>query len=820
MNITRRTPSHLTLAGVTLASVVACSSNKPNPGAGDASNHDVTVTWSGVKQPIDGFGASAVFFGGSITNDVADSLFDAKKGIGLSLLRIQIGQPSDLLSDGSEPATDTDPTPTVPELATAKQALARGCKIWAAAWSPPPVWKTTDSKNGSGTIDDGGVAFVTNVLESAHYQDYANYLVDFMQTTAAANVPIFALSPANEPDYIATWDNAQWTPHELTTFIDQNLGPTLGQSFPGVKIIAPETAQCPNCDSYISDMMADPMAWNDVPVIAVHGYTATLPVVVKEPLGGKSLWETEWSPEHSPVDTPDPTMSSAIDMANHIHSYMVGTGVNAWNFWSIYITASGLTGNPTRQNPAFIQPDATMGTPYMFKRGYAFGNWSKFVRPGFVRIAANDNPVPGVLIEAYRDASHIAVIAANTTPNTVTQTFRFAGAPSDIFDNGVTPWVTSASDSLAAKIPVPLTDQFTYDLPATSVVTFVNWDAIQETPGEVPPGTNPPTPSPSSDAGDAGIFKSPCTASAAGLALIDDGTAGMGTTISFSPAFTPAGCGTVGNWSDFATNSGTLTPSPFTYSPLPPGIPAQAGAPAADATVAQAGTSPTGLQAACLSGATGLAQYSTSGMGFNFVQQVATTAPGEGGASMVPPADASGDALATLDATDEGDAPAATLDATSPPPPTDGGAQTTSPGPATLDATSHTGISFWAWGGSDVPSQNVFVVLRDINQTYGFGPAGTPTATGMLCNGGSDGVGSGPTACGGDRASATIMPGWQLIQIPFTDFAPISGYSSGNGEAQIDPSTLTRFELQVQEASAGADAGVPYDLCVYGVSFY
>jgi len=49
---------------------------------------------------------------------------------------------------------------------------------------------------------------------------------------------------------------------------------------------------------------------------------------------------------------------------------------------------------------------------------------------------------------------------------------------------------------------------------------------------------------------------------------------------------------------------------------------------------------------------------------------------------------------------------------------------------------------------------------------------------------------------------------------------PISGYSSGNGETTVDPATLTRFEVQVQESSAGADAGVPYDLCIYGLSFY
>jgi glucuronoarabinoxylan endo-1,4-beta-xylanase len=869
----------LTLVGATLATFVACSSNSSNqvadggtldastpdathlpdapnlldatrapdatntPDASDASNQDVTITWSDVKQHVDGFGASAVFYGGSITDDMADSLFDAKKGLGLSLLRIQIGLPADTQSDGSEPTTGAKPVATVPEIATAKQAIARGCKVWAAAWTPPPIWKTTNNKDGSkappadagsgdggsgdGGSADGGVApFSSNKLLPAHYQDYANYLAAFLQLTTGSGVPIFALSPANEPDYVATWDNAQWSPDELTTFIDQNLGPTLGQSWPGVRLIAPETSNCPKCDPYVTSILADPMAANDVPILAVHGYTSGGALVYDKPQqAGKAFWETEWSQENLAGDTPDPTMTSAIDMANHIHNYMVTTGVNAWNWWAIYYPASGLT-DPQRMNPAFIQPDQSLGTPYMFKRGYAFGNWSKFVRPGFVRIGATDLPVPGVLVEAYRDATHLAVIAVNTTSSTVTQTFHLAG---QTFGT-LTPWVTSADDSLVAKSTIAASDQFTFDLPATSVVTFVNWDATTETPGQLPSNVMDGGPEAGpSDAGDAGLFTSPCVASAAGITLIDDGSSGVGTTVSYSPPFTPAGCGRVGSWGEFATNSGTIVPNPFVYSPLPPGIPADAGVTGLDASMADAsgnsmadasaetgddasaeagddgsteagddgsteagddggddasadaagdadagGAAPTGPQAVCLSGATGVTQYSTSGVGFNLVQQTAVA---------------------------------------------DGGLGST-PLPATLDASSHAGIQFWAWGGSEIAAQSVFVVLRDINQTSGFGPAGTPTATGQLCNGGTDGVGSGPTACGGDRVSQTIMSGWQLVRIPFTSFVPISGYSSGNGETVLDPSTLTRFELQVQEASATAEAGVPYDLCIFGLSFY
>ena len=76
------------------ASLAACGSK----------SHDVTVNWSDTRQTMDGFGASSAFFGQSLTTDQADQLFDAKKGIGLSLLRTMIGLPDDIQSDGSEPS--------------------------------------------------------------------------------------------------------------------------------------------------------------------------------------------------------------------------------------------------------------------------------------------------------------------------------------------------------------------------------------------------------------------------------------------------------------------------------------------------------------------------------------------------------------------------------------------------------------------------------------------------------------------------------------------------------------------------------------------
>ncbi|MFL5307781.1 MAG: hypothetical protein ACJ8F1_21360 [Polyangia bacterium] len=466
----------LFVAAAVCAGVAGCSSK--------AQKSDVTVSWADVKQTMDGFGASSAFFGQSITDAQADQLFDAKKGIGLSLVRTMIGLPADTVA-GVEPATGANPVPTAPELTTAQQAAVRGAQVWAAAWTPPPIWKTTNNKNGSQHNGDAS-DFDSNKLQPAHYQDFATYLGQYVDLLGAANPPVHlvALSPANEPDYVASWDGVQWTPQELTTFIGQSMGPLFAQKYPSVKVMAPETATGSNCENYVNTLLADATAAGYVSVIATHDYGGNIGSYDKPHKAGKSFWETEWSQENSKGDTPDPSMTSALAMAQRMHSDLVTSGMTAWSWWALYIDENGLT-DAQRMNPALIQPDATKGAPYMFKRGYAFGNWSKFVRPGFQRIGATEKPAGGVLVEAYRDSTHLAVIAVNTNATAVTQKFVVDGSTLDT----VTPWVTSADDSLAAKSPVAVTDDsFTFDLPASSVVTFVNWDATTLTPGQANTG--------------------------------------------------------------------------------------------------------------------------------------------------------------------------------------------------------------------------------------------------------------------------------------------------------------------------------------------
>ena len=112
------------------------------------------------------------------------------------------------------------------------------------------------------------------------------------------------------------------------------------------------------------------------------------------------------------------------------------------------------------------------------KRMFTIGNYSRFVRPNFYRIDATSSQ-PSALISAYKDTNSaaFAIVVVNTNAATdVIQTFNLANFTAA----SVTPWITSATLSLAPQTPVNVTNSsFTYDVPAMSVVTFVGqewWD--------------------------------------------------------------------------------------------------------------------------------------------------------------------------------------------------------------------------------------------------------------------------------------------------------------------------------------------------------
>jgi glucuronoarabinoxylan endo-1,4-beta-xylanase len=388
----------------------------------------VAVLWSDVHQRIRGFGAASAWTAPDLSDQQADTFFSADAGIGLSLVRLRIA-----------------PDGTTGETATALKAQARGAAVWATPWSPPGEWKS------NGSVNDGGS------LLPEHYQDWAASLAAFAVSMQSQGVQLLAVSAQNEPNWSAPYESCVWAPADLATFVTSYLTPALQAAGSDAGVVAPETINWATLTGY-----ADPILASDggVLAIATHSYGGSPFAYPGVSEAGAEFWETEVS---DPVATADPGMDSALRIAIMMHAALTVAEVNVWQYWWLL--------------PVSDVNSALVLSGSLSRRGYAMGNFSRWVRPGWVRIGAQpDSPQSGVYVTAYRDptATQLVIVAINENSAAAPQTFTLSGVPVV----AVTPWVTDDNVALQASAPVPALGSFSYDLGPRSITTFVGTPAI------------------------------------------------------------------------------------------------------------------------------------------------------------------------------------------------------------------------------------------------------------------------------------------------------------------------------------------------------
>ena len=317
-------------------------------------------------QFIRGFGASSAWHTAAFSNALATDFWDSTNtvtnagvtsaaGAGFSLLRCHI--PSDNPTTGT---TITD----YGELAVMQQAKGLGCtQIWATEWSPPANYKS----NGS-TINGGYVL-------PADYGAYAQYLLNYANMCKSNGVTLMCISPQNEPDMSVTYESGIWTGQVFHDFISQGMGPKFAGNT--TKIMMPEpsknsllTTACTS-DGSATCSLGDAAAATYISFIGTHLYgsgpLAFAYTQLNPPAGvTREYWETEI---YDPNATADPSMVSGLYVAGLIHNSLVNSGMNAFHYWWLQ---SGGNGGVVDANGNTV------------KRLYVMGNWSRFVRPGFL----------------------------------------------------------------------------------------------------------------------------------------------------------------------------------------------------------------------------------------------------------------------------------------------------------------------------------------------------------------------------------------------------------------------------------------------------
>jgi glucuronoarabinoxylan endo-1,4-beta-xylanase len=405
-----------------------------------------TVTWTTTYQTMDGWGASTGYNerNTNLTAAQADCFFSVTAGscitgnIGLEYVRIQ---------DNTVPAS-------APDLPTLLLAVARGTKVFLSFNGPE--------------------------LDSGTYASQAAYMVAKTQYFISNGVPISQISPMNEPSNTGT------TAAALDTYIASYLHPAMVTAGLNIPIVLGENVYwfatdyvtpCmddASCKPYVSTVAGHAYGTGSVDGFGPDGYNccttyATTPVPTSA--AGKAVWMTEAQGGFSgPCATDsgspiyDPSMADALVWAHNIHDFVTAAGGSSWQYWNLAAETS------------HALPDCndglTSSTYVPAQRYYAVGNWSKFVRNGWVRIDATVSPAPGIYVTAFKETSSgsFAIVAINQNSSAVSVDFSLSGFPPV---TSVTPTLTSASMNLVDQAGTSVSGGgFSQSLPATSVVTF------------------------------------------------------------------------------------------------------------------------------------------------------------------------------------------------------------------------------------------------------------------------------------------------------------------------------------------------------------
>jgi glucuronoarabinoxylan endo-1,4-beta-xylanase len=432
--------------------------------------YDVTVNWNDVHQKITGFGGgtgcpdcgggNASHYGNSglaifnlpepARTRLLDLMFDSTKGIGLNCFRFGM---SWLLEDQSTGAWHFNQNVyDSSEIWVAREALKRNSKmmIWSAPWTPP-LWMKTQQSMGGGE------------LQSQYYQRYADYTAHFVRDMRdKAGIPLMAVSVQNEPQFgSAGYGGCSWTGAQIRDFVKNNLGPTLKRDSLDKTTTIMIAESNYGESQYVDPTVNDPAALAYVGILGWHQYNDG---GFARP-AGKESWSTEqshggWS------GFGDVGWTEGLWQNGALYDAIVNKDANCWVY---YIFSGWGNGSLFASNGTTIDSTA--------KKIWWLGHYSKFVRPGWVRIGTSVKTVgDGAKLAAFKDpkSGKFAIVVANTgisaPGNSITVTCE------GFTPKKVSAWLTPGDQNphMVGPTDVPIVNgKFTYLTPNVSIATLV-----------------------------------------------------------------------------------------------------------------------------------------------------------------------------------------------------------------------------------------------------------------------------------------------------------------------------------------------------------
>ncbi len=297
----------------------------------------------------------------------------------------------------------------LPMIKQAQKIPGADFKVMASPWTAPPWMKDNNTWNGGS-------------LKREHYQTFSDYIVKYLEAYEAEGVPIWGITPVNEPlGNGNNWESMHFSPQSERDFIANYLGPTLEREAPDVTIWAYDQNRGEELVKWAEVILGDKKSARYVDGMAVHWYQSTISVdgesldAVHEAFPDKQIlhsegcidamgddeeigvwleddwyWRPEasdwgyiWAPEDQKKHHPKyrPFYRVARDLIGGFNHHLVG-----WVDWNLVLNTRGGPNHARNYCLAPILVDSGRDHVYFTPLFYAIAHFSKFVRPGAVRI--------------------------------------------------------------------------------------------------------------------------------------------------------------------------------------------------------------------------------------------------------------------------------------------------------------------------------------------------------------------------------------------------------------------------------------------------
>ena len=473
-------------------------------------------------QTIDNFGANDAWSmqkigAWSLPNKerIADLLFSTNQGIGLSCWRFNVGA-------GLNTHTIPDPWRTVETFEIApgqydwtrqanerwflRAAKAHGVRQFLATFYSPPLRLT---RNGLSNLGSDHIS-TTNLKPGAE-DAYALYITDILRhfrdhPDPRERIEFAYVLPVNEPQW--DWQHGQEGNRaanvdllRIYTAVARHLQAA------GLKtrILGPESGSLPDMAAldaparekwhadygdYLHLICDHPaIAAGFGGVISYHSYWSDqIPdhlVPDRQQLGaafahypGWKIWQSEYCVMEPGRDL---TMATALRVARVIHYDLTLVNASAWQWWS------AVAGEDFKSGLIFTdyRKPGDAATIYQSKLLWALGNYSRFIRPGMVRVElSGPQELSGLLGSACLDPAtgHLVLVFVNESNDP--KPLRLQSKSIPLAPRWYTPSLPSAQDNLTPGTKIDPTAGLT--VPPRSLATLVS-DPI---PPWCPPTTN------------------------------------------------------------------------------------------------------------------------------------------------------------------------------------------------------------------------------------------------------------------------------------------------------------------------------------------